>query len=154
MILIRHNLEREGVVNLLAEIPSKCRIADAVLGEQGRHLFERHAILLRDTADGVVDHLIGDLQADHLRALQLDLLENQALQQLLPENIGGRQLDRRVRATGALDDQRRLLSQLALEYDAFVDDGRDAIEEFARVREFGGLRCRCRQDRHGAGSCA
>ena len=55
---------------------------------------------------------------------------------------------RPLRLRGTLDDCRRLLPQLALQYDAVIDDSGDAVDEFARLGKLG------RQRRRGDGQHA
>jgi hypothetical protein len=121
-------------------------VVEAILGQQCRHFFERHAVLYRDVRNRLVEHLVGNPEADALGALQLDLGQDQALQNLLEENVFGRQLHALCRRVPA--DRFQLLFHLALEDDALVDDRSYAVEEFPRGREFVG-EGRRRAQQHG-----
>ena len=96
----------------------------------------------RELLDRLVQHRVGDLQADPLGALQLDFLDDQRFEQLVAEHVRRRQLHRRIRSCGAFDDDRGLVAQLALQHHAVVDDGGNAIDKFARLGEF---RRQCRR---------
>ena len=63
-----------------------------------------------------------------LGPLSLDLLKDQALEHLLFENALGGKLD--FLFLEALGDRLHLVVELALQDDAVVDDGRNAVQQF------------------------
>ena len=99
----------------------------------------------------------GHLDAEALGALHLDLLQDQALEHLLADDVGRRQL--RALALQPVGDERALRVELALQHHALVDDGDHAVERdaarghVARLREGGARRQQqCTAIRSGLGS--
>ena len=116
-------------------------VVEALLLERHGHLLERDVVALRDVAQRLVQRFVGHLHAEARRALHLDLLQDQALEHLLADDVGRRHL--RALAAQALGDERRLRVELALQHDAVVDDRDHAVERdaacghVARLREGG-----------------
>ena len=122
-----------------------------------RHLLELDVVALGDVAQRLVQHLVRHLHAEPSGALDLDLLEDQPLEHLLADDVGGRQL--RALALQAVGDEGALRVELALQHDALVDDRDHAVErdagrgQVARLREGGARQQRtCTTTRSGFGS--
>ena len=122
-------IEREFLANAGPEV----LVVDALSGEELGHVAKRNTLFLGNAGNHVVQDLVRDLEADSLRALQLDLLDDQPLENLLLQYVRRRQWN--ILLLRTRDDRRRLVAELAAHDDAFVDDGRHAVEKLARLGE-------------------
>ena len=66
-------------------------VGQAVFGQGGTELLDAHAIALGNGADGLVQLFVGNPNAGAFADLQLDVLDDQALQHLLAEHMLRRQ---------------------------------------------------------------
>ena len=123
------------------------RVVHALGCERDRHLFEWQAIALCDVAQRLVQHLVRYPHTQALGALQLDFLQHEALEHLLPDHVGRRQLGLLV--AQPVHDQPDLGVELALQHDALVDDRDDAIERHAARGQFARLRMGSPRQRQG-----
>src|SRR5690606_33658947 len=121
---------------LLAHVAPVVRVVDALLDEHFGQCLERDVVLRRHLRDRGVQHLVGDLDADALRALDLDLLHHEALEHLLAQHARRGELQPLLQRP--LRDERGLAVELALQHHALVDNGGDPVEEFAGLRKLVG----------------
>ena len=77
--------------------------------------------------NGLVEHLVGDLNADAIRTLHLDFFVDQSFQHLLTKDVRRRQFHARLGRTH--DDQVLLAIELAFQHNALVDHCSDAVDE-------------------------
>ena len=124
---------------LLAHALAILLVIDALGGERGRQLVERDLVALGDLLQGAVELLVRDGQADVLGPLRLDLLQDQPLEHLLAQHALRGKLH--FLFLQPLGHRIHLLVELALEHQAFVHDGRDAVEQLAVGADIPGL-CR------------
>ena len=134
--------------DLAAHLLAVGRVVDALLLQHARHLLELDVVALGDVAQRLVQHLVRHLDAEAPGTLDLDFLEDQALEHLLTDDVGGRQL--RALALQAVGDEGGLRLELALQDHALVDDRDHAVERDAARGHVPGLRER--QSRP-AGTC-
>ena len=130
----------------------KIAIVDALLGERLRQVGEADAVALGDVVERAVQHFVGDLDAEAVGALDLDLLDDQPLQDLPAQHVARRQLG--LLLTQARGDLVGLRIELADEHDAVVDHGRDAVEQLAaagQLARLGERRAAGEHERHGQG---
>ncbi len=125
-----------GDGDLLAQRAAKLGILDAIFRQQDRQLFESHVVLGRNTGNRLVQHLVGNLEADAGGTLQLDLRDDQTFEHLVFEHVFGRELQ--ALALRVLANHVELIIELGLEDDTFVDDGGHAVQELARFGELVG----------------
>ena len=74
--------------DLAAHLLAIGRVVDALPLERDRHLLEGNVVPLGDVPQRLVQHFIGDLDAEPGGALHLDLLQHEALEHLLPDDVG------------------------------------------------------------------
>ncbi len=142
-VALAQDLHRE----FLADAFAIAGVVDALAGQRGRQVGQRDLVLLGDVAQRVVQRLVGHLDAGAIRTLHLQLLQDQAVEHLLAQHVLGRQLE--LLRAQALGDDQHLLVELARQHDAFVDGGRDAVEQLAGAAGFAGL-----GERHRGGDAA
>ena len=94
-------------------------------------------VLLGNVAHRIVQRLVGHLDAGAIGALHLQLLQNQAVEHLLAQDVLRRQLV--VLRAQAFGDDQHLFVELARQHDALVYGGRDPVEEHAGTAGFTGL---------------
>src|SRR5690606_16719587 len=123
---------------LSADVIAKVAIVDALLGEDLRQLVEGDVAAFRDVVERLVDHFVRDLNAESLGALDLDFLDDQALENLSAQHVARRQLG--LLLAQASDHLLGLLLELASQHHAFIDDGRDPIQQHAAARQLARLR--------------
>ena len=113
-------------------------VIDALSGEGGGQLVERDLIALRNILQRAVQLLIRDGEADALGALHLNFLQNQAVEHLLPQHALRRHFD--LLLLQPLGHGIHLSVQIAFQHQTLVDDGRNAVQEFAVRADVPGLR--------------
>jgi hypothetical protein len=129
---------------------AECGVIHAVRRKHGRQLREREAVLLGDRGKGLVELDVRDLDTAALRALHLNLAYDEPLENLLLDNRARRQRPPLVGGRISLLEQEVLDRglELALQDDALVDDGGDAVEQHARGSELTILGSGGRAGRH------
>ncbi|MNZ53491.1 hypothetical protein D3C78_713690 [compost metagenome] len=123
---LAHAADDHLAFDLLAGVVER----QAVAGQRGAELVQRHAIALGNGADGLVEFLVGDADARTFTDLQLQVLDDQAFQYLLLQRAG-----RRYAAAALGDGLLNLLDalvQLALHDHVVVDDGHHTIQGLHR----------------------
>ena len=125
-VALAQQRERE----LLAHGVAIAGVVDALRGQRLRQLRQRDVVALGDFLERAVQRLVGNLEAGAVRALHLDFLQHQPLEHLLAQHVLRRQLE--LLLAQALGDHGDLLVELALEHDAVVDHGGDAVEQRRR----------------------
>ena len=131
-------LSQGGQRQLLAHGLAVLLVIDPLGREGGRQLIERDLIALGDLLKRAVQLFVRDGQADPLGALRLDLLQDQAVEHLLAQHALGGQLD--LLFLKPLRDRIHLRVELALQDQAVVHDGRNAVQQFAVHADVPGLR--------------
>ena len=138
----------------MCEITSRCRrvlkvnslrialaillVVDALSRERRRQLVEGNLVAAGDLLQRAVQLLVGDRQADPLGVLRLNFLQYQPIEHLLLEHALRGQLD--LLFLQPLGDRIHLRVQFALQHQAVVDDGGNAVEQFAVHADVAGLR--------------
>ena len=95
-------------------------------------------VALRDVGERGVEHLVRDLDPEPVGALHLQLLQDQPFEHLLAQHIARRRL--LALLLDARADHLHLLLEIALQHDAVVDDGHQAVEQHAAAAQFLGRR--------------
>ncbi len=142
-IALAQDLQRDLPAQRLAVI----RVVDALALEHFGHLAERQLVARRHLLQRVVHHLVGHLDADAIRALPLDFLEHQAVEDLLAQH--GERRHFLVLLLDALNDHVGLFVELALQDDAVVHHGGDAVEQDTARGELARLGASQARDQNG-----
>ena len=135
-----HPIERQLAAHLVAE----GAVGDALAAECADELVDVHAVLRRVVAHGVGERFVVHQHAAHFRFLQLDALDDQALQNLLQNRVLGRRFA--PFRLQALHHRVVAFQHFARQHHVVVDDGDDAVDHLRlRVRGTG----KRQQRRHG-----
>ncbi len=105
--------------------------------EDFRKLRESDSVALGDVLQRAVQRLVRNLDARAIRVLNLDLLHDQALEDLLAQDVLRWKLE--LLLPHAVGDDRNLFIEVAIEDDTVIDDRGDAIEQYALGRQLAGL---------------
>ena len=112
--------------HLAAHLVAGFLVGKAVTRQGGTELLQGQVVALGNAAHGLVQFFVGDADAGAVADLQLQVLDDQALQHLLIQHAGGRYA---LTAFGdGLLNFMNTLVQLALHDHVVVDDGDHAIE--------------------------
>ncbi|MNV50912.1 hypothetical protein D3C71_1429420 [compost metagenome] len=131
--------------HLAAHLVAGVGIGQAVLHQGGAELLEAHAVALGDAGQRLVEFFIGDANAGAVANLQLDVLDDQALQHLLAEHLLRRQC--RAAFGDGLLHLAQACVQLALHDDVVVDNRYDAVERLHLGLRRGTQKQRAQQQR-------
>jgi hypothetical protein len=123
--------------DLLADALAVTRVVDALARERRRQVGELEIVGRGHVGERVVELLVGHLDARTVCPLHLQLLQHEAVQHLLAQDVGGWQIE--LLLTQPLGDDENLLVELARQDHTFVHRGGDAIEQHAGARRFAGL---------------
>ena len=126
--------------DLLAEVLTVGGVVFALLREGVGQLRERQAVALRHVLQRGVHGLVRYLDAGVIGALDLDLLQYQALEHLLAQDVLRRQFELLLAQPHADDVHLRL--ELAVEHDAVIHDRCHAVEQLTLGGQLAGLRVR------------
>ena len=122
-------------------------VVDPLGRERGRQLVERNLVARRDVLQRAVQLFVRNGKADPLRPLFLDFLKYQPVQHLFLQNAVRRQRDLLI--LEALGHGIHLRVELALQDDAVVDHGGDAVEQDAARADIPCLCLRCGAQQEG-----
>ena len=78
--------------HFLADVLAVAAVVDALLLERGRQVAELDVVALGDLGQRLVEHFVGDLDAEAVGALHLHFLQHEALEHLLAQHVARRQL--------------------------------------------------------------
>ena len=106
--------------------------------ERRGQLIERDLVALGDFLQRTIQLFVGNGEPHPLGSLRLNFLQNQSIEHLLPKDALGRQLD--FLFLQAFGHRIHLRVQLALQDQAVVDHGGDAVEHFAVDADIARLR--------------
>ena len=135
--------------HLVAHVLAILDVIDALCGHRRRQFGQGQPVPGGDALERPVQHLVGHPDTQPEGPLQLDLLDDQLFQDLLLDRLAGRHLTSRLPYLAG--DQLHLRVHLALEDDAFIDDGDDTVEQNARVAQRLWRLGRCRLCEQGRG---
>ncbi len=118
-------LDRE----LLAHVLAITVVVETLLGQHRRQVRQPDAVAFRDIRQRHIQGLVRNLDADALRALELDALNDQAFQHLRHERVHVG--NRRALLLQTPDDALDFQFELAAQHDPVVDDRDDAVQQLA-----------------------
>jgi hypothetical protein len=122
---------------LIAHLVAVIGVVDPLLRKRRRQVGKGDAVARRDVLQCRVQSVVGDRDAVLLRLLQLDFLQDQAVQHLLAQHA----LGRRGEPLGLQfrDHLAHAVVELALHDHAVVDNRGDTVEQHTLGREVAGL---------------